>query len=235
MNSIRWSIAAVLCICMASCAAPNSGLADQLRAAIKADDADRMCQLIKLGAPVDTDVEFEIIVEKNIWKINGKPLHWAAAHSNNNTVELLLAHGADVKVKDEDGMTALHWAAWYGYKDTAELLLGHRADVEAKDNHGQTALHVAVNFRNTYTAALLLAHGANVMAKDEFGMTPLHLAAWIIHKDTATAKLLLSLGADPYLKNNEGQSPIDHWPSLADIVKEVEAKKAAAEPLLPKK
>jgi len=42
----------------------------------------------------------------------------------------------------------------------------------------------------------------------------------------------LASGADPHLKGFSGRTPVDLWPELAEIVKEVDAEKAkAATPL----
>ena len=41
------------------------------------------------------------------------------------------------------------------------------------------------------------------------------------HRDVT--KLLLAHGADPNSKDKKGETPLDFWPELADIVKEVEA------------
>ncbi len=42
-------------------------------------------------------------------------------------------------------------------------------------------------------------------------------------------------GADPHIKNNDGKTPIDLGPTLAEIVKEVEAKKVVSKPIQLKK
>jgi len=57
--------------------------------------------------------------------------------------EVLLAHGADVKAKDQDenDYSLLHIAADKGHDAVAEVLLAHGADVKAKDKYGETALH----------------------------------------------------------------------------------------------
>ena len=47
-------------------------------------------------------------------------------------VELLLAKGADIHAKNDDGMTVLYGAALGGKKEVVELLLAKGADVHAK-------------------------------------------------------------------------------------------------------
>jgi ankyrin repeat protein len=248
--------------------------ADQLRAAVKADDTEKVRRLIKLGASVNTDVAFES-VERSTRDLDyekyGKLLHWAALKGHKDTVELLLAHGADVDEKDSESLTAMDRAVDSGHYDTAELLLDHGADVDAKDFHGWTALHWAASrgrksterfllahgadvnakadggdtallcallhgpvyppFPATDdladTVGILLAHGADVNAKGWLGWTVLHWAARNHRNDTA--ELFLAHGADPSIKDNDYKTPIDYWPFLAEIVKKVEAEKAAKE------
>jgi cytohesin len=83
-------------------------------------------------------------------------------------VRLLVARGADVHPKADDGWTALHGAAWRGWKDIAELLLTSGAEVNARSADGKTPLKVArerlsqgdPNAEIRETIQALLAHGA---------------------------------------------------------------------------
>jgi len=49
------------------------------------------------------------------------PLHWAAGKGHKEIAELLIAEGADVNAKDEDGSTTLDYAKG----ETADLLRKH--------------------------------------------------------------------------------------------------------------
>ncbi|XP_042590651.1 protein phosphatase 1 regulatory subunit 16A [Cyprinus carpio] len=55
----------------------------------------------------------------------------------------LVASGADLNVKDEQGATLLHVAAANGYMSVGELLLEHRISPNDRDKDGWTALHAA--------------------------------------------------------------------------------------------
>ena len=70
-------------------------------------------------------------------------LMYAAEKGQKETVELLLAKGADINAKDKYGKTALMYAARKGYKEIVELLLAKGADINAKDKYGKTALDYA--------------------------------------------------------------------------------------------
>jgi ankyrin repeat protein len=71
-------------------------------------------------------------------------LHYAAYGGHKEIAELLIAEGADVNAKDEDGVTPLHEAAFGGYKEIAELLIAKGADVNAKNNGGETPLDFSI-------------------------------------------------------------------------------------------
>ncbi len=146
-------------------------------------------------------------------------LHRAVA-GGKKLVEFLLAHGAEVNVKDDkDGDTPLHVAA-ISDRDTAEVLIARGADVNAKNNHGDTPLYIAVLKGNRDVAEVLIARGADVNARDHTGATPLHWAAQAGNKDMA--ELLIAKGAAVNAKDKGGTTPLEQaWYSSQDGVAEV--------------
>jgi len=68
------------------------------------------------------------------------PLHLAAWKGRKETTEQLIAAGADLEAKDQEGLTPLYLAAQGGHKEIAELLIDNGADVNAKDMNGMTPL-----------------------------------------------------------------------------------------------
>lgn len=66
------------------------------------------------------------------------PLAWAALAGRVEVAEGLLAKGADVHGRGQDGATPLHAAAFLGRKEVAEVLLRHGADPAANDHRGET-------------------------------------------------------------------------------------------------
>jgi peptidoglycan/LPS O-acetylase OafA/YrhL len=71
-------------------------------------------------------------------KFGVTPLSAAARGGHLEVVELLIASGLDVNVRDRDGMTPLHSAAFFGRADTARVLVQNGADLEARNRLGET-------------------------------------------------------------------------------------------------
>ena len=94
-------------------------------------------------------------------------------------LELLIAKGADVNAKRDDGETPLHQAAFLMVaKEIIELLINKGADVNAKSDDGWTPLHVAASNEGLKEIVeLLIDKGSDVSAKSDRGWTPLHYAA----------------------------------------------------------
>ena len=57
-----------------------------------------------------------------------------------DVIHYLLANGADVNKRDNEGCTCLMRASYGGYTDLAIYLLNRGADKSVKDNAGRTAL-----------------------------------------------------------------------------------------------
>ena len=73
---------------------------------------------------------------------------------------MLLAKGADIRQKSDEGKTALLWAAEKGHNNIVQALLAKKADVRVKDRSGKTALMLASNGNYSEIVNLLRAAGA---------------------------------------------------------------------------
>ncbi|GLU09867.1 hypothetical protein SLE2022_267050 [Rubroshorea leprosula] len=73
------------------------------------------------------------------------PLHMAAKNGCNEAARLLLAHGAFIEAKANNGMTPLHLAVWDSIRSddysVVKTLLEYNADCSAEDNEGMTPLN----------------------------------------------------------------------------------------------
>jgi len=109
----------------------------------------------------------------SLWRWREMHLSHEAEVKLREVAEVLIAHGADVNAKNDDGLTPLLYAAGYGRLEVVEALLAHGAAVNAKDDKGLTPLHYAAEHGRLEVVDALLAHGAAVNAKDDKGLTPL--------------------------------------------------------------
>jgi ankyrin repeat protein len=207
----------------------KGSLEKQMVAAMTMDDREAVLALLRtFPAPVNAKGE----------RAGQTPLQWAAYRADKDLVELLLAKGADVNVKDDIGQTPLHYAApsWHleDSKEVAELLLARGADINAKDENGVTPIHMALYnpFGEGEDFARMLADkGAelDIFAASGLGRVdklddllkknPALLSAkatWgstplhfaVCHGRTEAAALLIAAGADVNVIDGFGLTPL---------------------------
>lgn len=124
-------------------------------------------------------------------------LHKAAYEGNLEEVKALIAKGADVNAKAQNGRTALFVAANKGYADLAELLIAKGADINVKDNTGKTALDIAKEKGRTDIVQLLEKKLATLGPAEKStpdGNTAMHKAAY--EGNFEKIKTLIAKGAD---------------------------------------
>ncbi len=124
----------------------------------------------------------------------------AAMRRDTAEVRRLVQSGADVKVAQADGATALHWAAYRGDVSLALLLLEAGADVAAANRNGSTPLWLAASHGDAPMIDALLENGADANEPLPLGRRPLMLAAR--SGSVAAVRTLLDGGADPNLRED---------------------------------
>ncbi|XP_075691426.1 inversin [Rhinoderma darwinii] len=143
-------------------------------------------------------------------------LHWSAYYNRPRHVRLLVRHGSNIGIPDQEGKIPLHWAA--GHKDS-EAALTVRCLLEAaptesllnwQDYEGRTPLHLAVGDGNQEVVRLLTSYrGCNVAPYDNLFRTPLHWAALLGH--TLIANLLLERNRSPNIpSDSQGATPLHY-------------------------
>jgi ankyrin repeat protein len=143
----------------------------------------------------------------NMQRVYPEILHEAIRTKDRDFAKNLIKAGADVKIIDRFGSTALMKAAENGQTEMAQLLIASGADVNASSLSGWTALMLAARVGHTEIARLLSAHGADVNARNGVGHhSVLELAAMYGH--TETVKLLIDGGADVNARDNRGRTAL---------------------------
>lgn len=98
---------------------------------------------------------------------------WAAELGHTEIVSLLLNHGAEPDICDNDYNTVLHWATLYnGSLDTINLLLQAGSDCNIQNVDGDTPLHIACRNQATRLCLALIANGADLMIKNKSDELP---------------------------------------------------------------
>ena len=146
-------------------------------AALESPNADMVKFLISLGADVNVKCEDYL----------NTTLHRAAyndAYNNKGIVKALIDAGAEVDIRNSEGITPLMTAVKFAEKETdnIKLLINSGADVNAKDKLGHTVLMFNFN----------LVEGENKVPNPEI------------------IKLLLDAGADAKAKDIDGKSVTDY-------------------------
>ena len=147
------------------------------------------------------------------------PLLKAAYKGDLVMVQYLVAHGADIKSRDNEGGTAFHVVA--EDPEIVQFLITKGAEPNARDGAGNTPLHNiglwTGDAKDVGITNALLSAGADVNAKNEEGQTPL---IKVLKADADCAILfglgsalpsidaLLSAGADPSVKDKNGNSAL---------------------------
>ena len=101
----------------------------------------------------------------------------AAADGRADTVEALLAEGADANARARRGQTALMVAANSGHAEATRVLLDQGADPNAKTEDGRTALIAAAAAGHADVTEVLLSKGADLDARAADGRTAFIFAA----------------------------------------------------------
>lgn len=143
------------------------------------------------------------------------PLIHATARNQIAIVRSLLAAGAHVEVKRNNGDTALISACIENNPEMIQLLLQAGADVNTRNDDGYTPLiQSAMSGPSVPSITALLQAGANTNDSDNEGSTALHYATLPEEEERpaalATMRLLLENGAQTNIQDIEGDTPLLH-------------------------
>jgi ankyrin repeat protein len=185
-------------------------------------DAAKSGDIESIKQYLDSGSEIELICQTCGLTILGH-VSWGG---HREIIELLIAEGVDVNVKDKTGAGPLLPAVLGGRKDIVEILIDEGADVNTKNNKNVRPLHLAARDAQNEIAEMLINKGADINSKNIHGLTPLYYACarghneiveLLINKD-ANLNVRVSLG------EYKGYTPLDSaikWnhPETADLLR----------------
>lgn len=96
-------------------------------------------------------------------------LHIVTQRRDLTWMSFLIGRGANVNLRDTQGVTPLQLASNLGFIEGIELLVESKARVDEPNDSGETPLISAVHRRNTAMARILLRAGADPDRKDNSG------------------------------------------------------------------
>jgi ankyrin repeat protein len=146
---------------------------EKFKNAIEKNNVSEVKMLVMAGANINaTDV------------FGYTPLHWAAMKGSSESIEALIAAGANKDMPCLNYKFApLHNAINENHNAAINSLINNGANLMAKDKDGNTPLHFASMMGNDSIVHKLISKGVNVNATDNQGVTPLFLANYCGHSN----------------------------------------------------
>jgi uncharacterized protein len=88
-------------------------------------------------------------------RFGNRPLKIVAVRGDVRAIEMLVAAGAEIDARNEDGCTALHHAASQGHLPAVRRLVELGASLDVRDDDGRTPLEVATLLKESDTVLYL--------------------------------------------------------------------------------
>ncbi|ALC44789.1 Hip14 [Drosophila busckii] len=142
-------------------------------------------------------------------ELNATPLHWATRQGHLGAVVLLMAAGADPRIRDAEGCSCIHIAAQFAHTALVAYFIAKGVDPDLQDRGGMTALMWAAwKVCALDPVRLLLTLGANpAMVDYTHGNTALHWAI-LARNSTAISTLVLKSKASLDVPNLRAETPL---------------------------
>ncbi|TDG43404.1 hypothetical protein AWZ03_010174 [Drosophila navojoa] len=152
-------------------------------------------------------------------ELNATPLHWATRQGHLGAVVLLMAAGADPRIRDAEGCSCIHIAAQFAHTALVAYFIAKGVDPDLQDRGGMTALMWAAwKVCALDPVRLLLTLGANpAMVDYTHGNTALHWAI-LARNSTAISTLVLKSKASLDVPNLRAETPLSMLEAQAGAI-----------------
>lgn len=135
------------------------------------------------------------------------PLQMAIDKGHHEAAKVLLDHGADINVKNQDGCTPFYCSVQNNDNKMVEILLANKnLDLNTLDDNGRTQLHVAASRGDMNVIKMLVKNHSKINVKDNQGKTPFHLLASSIYGEIEEGIEIMKLFIDSGLELNPGMN-----------------------------
>jgi uncharacterized protein len=124
-------------------------------AAVYANGNNDLIAAVQKGDFTSAVVLLDKGMNPNIIESGLSPLMIAARNGEIQITRALIAFGADVNLRNDDGTTALMLAARHGNTEVANMLLKAGADADLRNKRGYTSADLARMFKHDQTLNLL--------------------------------------------------------------------------------
>lgn len=120
-------------------------------------------------------------------------------------LESVIRSGADLNVRNNQGISALGKSVDRANIDALRLLLENGADIHVPDNAGMTPLVKAIRAGTEMVRYFIEADA--IAARDNYGNNALHIA--VLNNGADVIPIMLEAGVDPSQKNVGGKTPLE--------------------------
>ena len=175
---------------------PEAGDETKMEEAVCGGDLEQVQRLIRSGVGVNTPPQGKVSL-----------LTVAITRGYQVIALALLAAGADVRVKDTSGWTALHWASSIGREDVVQALIDRGSKVNERTPNGHTPIMLAqrAGGNKVAIAMCLLRAGASCEGlTEEQADELLHCAT----SDLSVVRVLLKYGCSVSVLSREEQEEL---------------------------
>ena len=153
----------------------------------------------------------------------------SADHATPERVKAFVAHGGNLNLLGDHGMTLLMWALLNKRLDAMNALLVAGADWTTGDDRGVTVVHVAAGAENpAYLDTLLVHHADPNTCNTVSGGLP--LTAAMMSRRQEQFDRLLGAGADVNRPDHTGNTPLHHAAKINDLSRLLQLLHAKANP-----
>ncbi len=116
-------------------------------------------------------------IDINAKKYRGRTLaHYAVKYDNLKVIPVLVKHGINLEICDDDYNTPLHMAILLKKNEMVAVLIKAGSNINASCNFEQTPLHLSVITSNLTVCKMLLEAGADSTLVDEKNLRPIDYA-----------------------------------------------------------